>query len=60
MSKASGGDEIAAELFQVLKESAVKVMYSICSKLGKLSSGHRKRSVSIPSPERGNAKECSN
>ena len=43
MHKASGGDEIPAELFQVLKDSAVKVLHSICSKFGKLSSGHRPR-----------------
>ena len=41
MHKASGSDEIPAELFQVLKDSAVKVLHSICSKFGKLSSGHR-------------------
>ena len=43
MHKASGSDEIPAELFQVLKDSAVKVLHSICSKFGKLSSGHRPR-----------------
>ena len=41
MNKASGSDEIPAELFQVLKDCAVKVLHSICSKFGKLSSGHR-------------------
>ena len=40
-SKASGGDEIPAELFQILKDDAVKVLQSICQQLGKLSSGHR-------------------
>ena len=40
-NKASGGDEIPAELFQVLKDDAVKVLYSYASKFGKLSSGHR-------------------
>ena len=41
MNKASGGDEIPAELFQILKDDAVKVLHSIASKFGKLSSGHR-------------------
>ena len=39
--KASGGDEIPAELFQILKDDAVKVLHSICQQIGKLSSGHR-------------------
>ena len=41
MNKASGGDGIPLELFQILKDDAVKVLHSICSKFGKLSSGHR-------------------
>ena len=41
MNKASGGDRIPVELFQILKDDAVKVLHSICSKFGKLSSGHR-------------------
>ena len=41
MNKASGGDGILAELFQILKYNAVKVLHSICGKFGKLSSGHR-------------------
>ena len=41
MNKASGGDGIPVELFQILKDDAVKVLHSICSKYGKLSSGHR-------------------
>ena len=41
MNKASGGDGIPAELFQILKDDAVKVLHSICQKFGKLSSGHR-------------------
>ena len=40
-NKARGGDEIPAELFQILKDDAVKVLHSICQKFGKLSSGHR-------------------
>ena len=58
MNKASGGDGIPVELFQMLKDDAVKVLH----KFEKLSSGHRtgKRSVFIPIPKKGNAKECSN
>ena len=41
MNKASGGDGIPVELFQILKDDAVKVMHSICQQIGKLSSGHR-------------------
>ena len=41
MNKASGGDGTPVELFQILKDDAVKVLHSICSKFGKLSSGHR-------------------
>ena len=41
MNKASGGDGIPAELYQILKDDAVKVLHSICSKFGKLSSGDR-------------------
>ena len=61
MNKASGGDGIPGELFQILKDDAVKVPHSI-SKFRKLSSGHKtgKRSVFIPIPKKGNAKECSN
>ena len=40
-NKASGGDGIPVELFQILNDDAVKVLYSVCSKSGKLSSGHR-------------------
>ena len=40
-NKVSGGDGIPVELFQILKDDAVKVLHSICSKFGKLSSGHR-------------------
>ena len=41
MNKASGGDGIPVELFQILKDDAVKVLHSVCYKFGKLSSGHR-------------------
>ena len=40
-NKASGGDGIPVELFQILKDDAVKVLHSICQQIGKLSSGHR-------------------
>ena len=51
MNKASGGDGIPVELFQILKDDAVKVLHSICNKFGKVSSGHRtgKGQFSFPS-----------
>ena len=52
-NKASGGDRIPVELFQILKDDAVKVLHLISSKFGKLSSGHRKMSVFIPIPKKG-------
>ena len=60
-NKASGGDEIPAELLQILKDDAVKVLHSYASKFGKLSSGPRtgKKSVTLPIQKKGNAKECS-
>ena len=61
-NKASGRDAIPVELFQILKDDAVKVLHSICSKFGKLSSGHRtgKGQFSFQSKRRvSNAKECS-
>ena len=55
MNKASGGDGIPTELFQILKDDAVKVLYAICQQIWKtFSSGHR--TVFIPTPKRGNAK----
>ena len=62
MNKANGGVGIPVGLFQILKDDAVKVLHSICQQICKLSSGHRtwKRSVFIPIPKKGNAKECSN
>ena len=59
-NKASGGDRSPVELFQILKYDAMKVLYSICQQICKLSSGHRKRSVFFPIPKKGNAKECLN
>ena len=60
MNKASGGDGIPA--FQMLKEDAVKVLHSICQQIWKTQQGPQdwKRSVFIPIPKKGNAKECSN
>ena len=62
MNKASGGDGIPAELFQILKDDAVKVLHSICQQVWKAQQWprHWKRSVFIPIPKKGNAKECSN
>ena len=58
-NKASGGDGIPVELFRILKDDAVKVLHSICQQIWKLSQDW-KRSVFIPIPKKGNAKECSN
>ena len=60
MSKASGGDEIAVELFQILKDYAVKVLHSICQQIWKTQQWPQdwKRSVFIPVPKKSNAKEC--
>ena len=62
MNKASGGDGIPVELFQILKEYAVKVLHSICQQIWKAQQGPQgwKRSVFIPIPKRGNPKECLN
>ena len=62
INKASGGDGIPVELFKILKDDAVKVLLSICQKIWKTQSWPQawKRSVFIPIPKKGNAKECSN
>ena len=62
MNKASGGDGIPIELFQILKDNAVKVLYSICQQIWKIQQWPQdwKRSVFIPIPKKGNAKERSN
>ena len=62
MNKASGGDGIPVELFQVLKDDAVKVLHSICQQILKPQQWAQdwKRSVFIPVSKKGNAKECSN
>ena len=62
MNKASGGDEIPTELFQILKDDAVKMLHSIWQQIWKTQQWTQdwKRSVLIPIPKKGNAKECSN
>ena len=62
MNKASGGDGIPVELFQILKDDAVNVLHSICQQIWKSHQWPQdwKRSVFIPIPKKGNAKECSN
>ena len=62
MNKASGGDGIPVEQLQILKDDAVKVMHSICQQIWKTQQCPQdwKRSVFIPIPKKGNAKECSN
>ena len=62
MNKTSGGDGIPVELFQILKDDAVKVLHSICQQIWKTQQWPRdwKGSVFIPIPKKGNAKECSN
>ena len=62
VNKASGGDVIPVELFQILKDDAVKVLHSICQQIWKTQQWPQdwKRSVFIPIPKKGNAKECSN
>ena len=62
VNKATGGDGIPAELFQILKDDAVKVLHSICQQIWKTQQWPQnwKRSVFIPIPKKGNAKECSN
>ena len=62
MNKASGGDGIPIELFQILKDDSVKLLNSICQQIWKSQQWPQdwKRSVFIPIPKKGNAKECSN
>ena len=61
-NKISGGDEIPAELFQILKDDAVKLLHSICQQIWKTQQWPQdwKRLVFIPIPKKGNAKNCSN
>ena len=62
MNKASGCDGIPVELFQILKDDAVKVLHPICQQIWKIQQWPQdwKRSVFIPIPKKGSAKECSN
>ena len=62
MNRASGGDGIPVELFQILKDDAVNVLHSICQQICTTQQWPQdwKRSVVIPIPKKGNAKECSN
>ena len=62
MNKNNGGDGIPVELFQILKDDAVKVLYSICQQIWKTQQWPQdwNRSNFIPIPKKGNAKECSN
>ena len=61
MNKASGGGGITVELFQILKDDAVQVLHSVCQQIWKNQQWPQdwKRSVFIPIPKKGNAKECS-
>ena len=61
-NKVSGADGIPVELFQIIKDGAVKVLHSICQQIWKTQQWPQdwKRSVFIPLPKKGNAKECSN
>ena len=61
MNKARGADGIPVELFQILKNDAIKVLHSICQQIWKTQqwTPDWKRSVFIPIPEKGNAKQCS-
>ena len=62
VNKASGGDGIPVELFQILRDDAVKALHSMCQQIWKTQQWPQdwKRSVFIPIPKKGNAKECSN
>ena len=61
-NKASAGDGIPVELFQILEDDAVKVLHSVCQQIWKTQQWPQdwKRSVFIPNPKKGNDKECSN
>ena len=62
MNKASGGDRIPVELFQILKNDAVKILHSVCQQIWQTQQWPQawKRSVFIPIPKKGNVEECSN
>ena len=59
-NKASGGDGIPVELFQIVKDDDVKALHSVCQQFAKLSSGHRTGKSQFSIPKKGNARECSN
>ena len=61
-NKASGGDEIPAELFEILKDDAIKGLHSICQQIWKTQQWSHgwERSIFIPIPKKGSTKECSN
>ena len=61
MNKTSGGDGIPSKLFQILKDDAVRMLYSICQQIWKIQQWLQdwERSVFIPIPKKGNARECS-
>ena len=60
MNKASGGDEIPVELFQILNDDAVKVLHSICQQIWKIQQSSQDRKIFIPISKKGNAKQYSN
>ena len=62
MNKASGGDRIPVKLLQILKDDATKVLHSICQQIWNTQQWPQdwKKSVFIPTPKKGNVKECSN
>ena len=60
INKASGGDGIPVDLFQILKDDAVKVLHSICQQIWKTQPQDWESSIFIRIPKKGNAKECSN
>ena len=62
MNKTSGDDRIPVELFQTLKDDAVKVLHSVCQQIWKTQQGPQdwKKSVFMPIPKKGNDKECAN
>ena len=62
MNKASGGDGFPVELFQIIRDDAVKILHSICQQIWKTQQWPQdwKNSICIPIPKKGNAKECSN
>ena len=60
MNKTSGGDGIPVEIFQILKDDAVKMLHTICQQIWETQQWPQDWSVFMPIPKKGNAKECSN